>query len=122
ALYHSAPASRAPPPPGAAAPPPASRPPPPYSGPTSSWPTASATPSASSRRADGSRRMPETPEGRTRVRWTLVALLVLHAATRLPGLSLLPPFLDEDQAVHWSLLIAEGQKLERPWNYGKGLS
>src|SRR5262249_19540179 len=24
--------------------------------------------------------------------------------------------------VHWSLLIAEGQKLERPWNYGKGLS
>src|SRR5262249_53873584 len=89
---------------------------------TSSWPTASATPSASSRRADGSRRMPETPEGRTRVRWTLVALLALYAATRLPGLSLLPPFLDEDQAVHWSLLIAEGQKLERPWNYGKGLS
>jgi Dolichyl-phosphate-mannose-protein mannosyltransferase len=66
--------------------------------------------------------MPEIPERKARRGWALLALLVLYAATRLPGLDRLPPFLDETWHVRWSLWITEGQRLERPWNYGKGLS
>jgi 4-amino-4-deoxy-L-arabinose transferase-like glycosyltransferase len=50
------------------------------------------------------------------------ALLLLYFATRLPLLTRLPIFLDETTHIRWSLFISEGERLGRPWNYGKGLS
>ncbi len=49
-------------------------------------------------------------------------LLALYLGSRLPALTLLPIFLDETTHIRWSVFIAQGEKLWRPWNYGKGLS
>lgn len=46
----------------------------------------------------------------------------LYVASRLFGLTTLPAFLDETAHVRWAVEIASGEKLLRPWNYGKGLS
>jgi len=55
------------------------------------------------------------------VRW--LALSVLHLATRLPALTLLPIFLDETLHVRWALFIAEGEKpWGKPWEWGRALT
>ncbi|MCL4820384.1 MAG: glycosyltransferase family 39 protein [Vicinamibacteria bacterium] len=50
-----------------------------------------------------------------------VVLLALHLGLRLLALDALPPFLDEVGHARWSVQIAEGFNLEKPWQYGKGL-
>jgi len=49
-------------------------------------------------------------------------LLALYAGSRLVGLTALPAFLDENWHVSWAMHVAEGQRLDRPWQFGKGLS
>lgn len=50
-----------------------------------------------------------------------LVLLALHLGLRLVALDTLPPFLDEVGHARWSVQIAEGFNLEKPWQYGKGL-
>ena len=52
----------------------------------------------------------------------VLCLGALYLASRLFGLTRLPLFLDETQHIRWAVDIASGEKLLRPWNYGKGLS
>jgi 4-amino-4-deoxy-L-arabinose transferase-like glycosyltransferase len=60
---------------------------------------------------------------KARLGWRVWAvLLALYAVTRLVGLTALPAFLDESWHASWAMHIAEGQRLDRPWHYGKGLS
>lgn len=47
---------------------------------------------------------------------------VLYLGTRLLGLTVLPMFMDETTHIRWAVEIASGEKWQRPWNYGKGLS
>jgi 4-amino-4-deoxy-L-arabinose transferase-like glycosyltransferase len=49
-------------------------------------------------------------------------LALLFLASRLAFLTRLPIFLDETGHIRWAVFISEGDKLFRPWNYGKGLS
>lgn len=49
-------------------------------------------------------------------------LLALYLATRLPGLTALPMFLDESWHIAWSMWIAEGKEWDSPWLFGKGVS
>jgi Dolichyl-phosphate-mannose-protein mannosyltransferase len=51
-----------------------------------------------------------------------LALGALYLSSRLFGLTTLPLFLDETTHIRWAVQIASGEKLLRPWNYGKGLS
>jgi 4-amino-4-deoxy-L-arabinose transferase-like glycosyltransferase len=51
-----------------------------------------------------------------------LALGVVYLASRLYGLTALPIFLDETTHIRWAVEIAEGEKWQRPWDYGKGLS
>ena len=51
-----------------------------------------------------------------------MALGVAYLASRLHALTALPMFLDETTHIRWAVEIAQGEKLGRPWNYGKGLS
>ena len=46
----------------------------------------------------------------------------LYLGSRCFGLTTLPAFLDETTHIRWAVEIASGEKLTRPWNYGKGLS
>ena len=46
----------------------------------------------------------------------------LYLGTRLFGLTVLPMFMDETTHIRWAVEIASGEKWQRPWNYGKGLS
>ena len=52
----------------------------------------------------------------------VLATGALYVTSRLFGLTALPAFLDETAHVRWAVEIASGEKLLRPWNYGKGLS
>ena len=52
--------------------------------------------------------------------WAL--LLALYAGSRLVGLTALPAFLDENWHISWAMHVAEGRRLDRPWQFGKGLS
>lgn len=55
-------------------------------------------------------------------RSTGLVLVLLYFATRLPGLTELPMFLDESWHISWSMWIAEGKEWDSPWLFGKGLS
>jgi hypothetical protein len=55
-------------------------------------------------------------------RLAAAALGVAYLASRLHALTALPMFLDETTHIRWAVEIAEGEKLGRPWNYGKGVS
>ncbi|PYQ50165.1 MAG: hypothetical protein DMF78_16465, partial [Acidobacteria bacterium] len=54
-------------------------------------------------------------------RLALAALLSLYLATRLVALTSLPIFFDETGHIRWAIWISQGQKIEKPWQYGKGL-
>ena len=41
--------------------------------------------------------------------------------TRLVALTALPIFFDETGHIRWAIWISQGQKIEKPWQYGKGL-
>lgn len=49
------------------------------------------------------------------------ALLAAFAATRFFALTALPIFFDETGHIRWAIWISQGQKIEKPWQYGKGL-
>ena len=57
----------------------------------------------------------------TRTRSTLAGLVLLGAVSRLVGLTVLPPFLDESWYISWSWKLTSGMSLVRPWLAGKGL-
>ncbi|HEY8231130.1 MAG TPA: hypothetical protein VIJ10_00570, partial [Vicinamibacteria bacterium] len=47
----------------------------------------------------------------------------LYLATRLPGLSLLPIFLDETLHVRWALLLSQGERSwDATWKWGRALT
>jgi hypothetical protein len=48
-------------------------------------------------------------------------LLALYLASRLVSLTSLPIFFDETGHIRWAIWISQGEKLEKPWQYGKGL-
>jgi hypothetical protein len=52
--------------------------------------------------------------------WVL-GLFAAYFATRLVALTALPIFFDETGHIRWAIWISQGQKLEKPWQYGKGL-
>jgi hypothetical protein len=54
-------------------------------------------------------------------RAALALLLLAFLATRLVSLTALPIFLDETGHIRWAVWISQGHKLEKPWQYGKGL-
>ncbi|HEY3121948.1 MAG TPA: glycosyltransferase family 39 protein [Vicinamibacteria bacterium] len=54
-------------------------------------------------------------------RVALALLLAVFFATRLVSLTELPIFLDESGHIRWAIWISQGKKLEKPWQYGKGL-
>jgi hypothetical protein len=55
--------------------------------------------------------------------WAAVAvLLAAYLATRLFALTALPIFFDETGHIRWAIWISQGQKLDKPWQYGKGLA
>ena len=56
-----------------------------------------------------------------RERATLAGLVLLGAVSRLVGLTVLPPFLDESWYISWSWKLTSGMSLVRPWLAGKGL-
>ena len=62
----------------------------------------------------GSRRLSST------ALWTL-GLVIAYLATRLAALTVLPIFFDETGHIRWAIWISQGQKIEKPWQYGKGL-
>jgi dolichyl-phosphate-mannose-protein mannosyltransferase len=49
------------------------------------------------------------------------AVLAAFVATRLYALTALPIFFDETGHIRWAIWISQGQKIEKPWQYGKGL-
>jgi hypothetical protein len=51
----------------------------------------------------------------------ILGLLVAYFGTRLVALTALPIFFDETGHIRWSIWISQGQKMEKPWQYGKGL-
>ena len=51
----------------------------------------------------------------------IAGLLVLYLATRLVSLTALPIFFDETGHIRWAIWISQGHKLDKPWQYGKGL-
>jgi 4-amino-4-deoxy-L-arabinose transferase-like glycosyltransferase len=54
------------------------------------------------------------------VLWT-AALLIAYLVSRLAALTVLPIFFDETGHIRWAIWISQGQKLDKPWQYGKGL-
>jgi Dolichyl-phosphate-mannose-protein mannosyltransferase len=62
----------------------------------------------------GSRRLSSTSL------WTF-GLVIAYLATRLAALTVLPIFFDETGHIRWAIWISQGQKIEKPWQYGKGL-
>src|SRR5262249_27591935 len=48
-------------------------------------------------------------------------LLALYLASRLAALTSLPIFFDETGHIRWAIWISQGQKIDKPWQYGKGL-
>jgi 4-amino-4-deoxy-L-arabinose transferase-like glycosyltransferase len=55
--------------------------------------------------------------------WVPLALLAgCYLGSRLTALTALPMFLDESWHIRWSMWISLGKRLEKPWEYGKGLS
>lgn len=52
----------------------------------------------------------------------VLGLGALLLGSRLFDLTTLPPFLDETTHIRWAVEIASGERLLRPWNYGKGFS
>jgi len=57
----------------------------------------------------------------TKTPLALIALVALTATSRLVRLTVLPPFLDESWYISWSLKIASGMSVVRPWLAGKGV-
>jgi 4-amino-4-deoxy-L-arabinose transferase-like glycosyltransferase len=55
-------------------------------------------------------------------RTALALLAACHLSSRLVALTALPMFLDESWHIRWSMWIALGKRLEKPWEYGKGVS
>jgi len=53
--------------------------------------------------------------------WIAAGLLAAYAATRLTALTALPIFFDETGHIRWAIWISQGRKLDKPWQYGKGL-
>src|SRR5258705_9080550 len=51
----------------------------------------------------------------------MAGLVIAYLATRLAALTVLPIFFDETGHIRWAIWISQGQKLEKPWQYGKGL-
>ncbi len=51
----------------------------------------------------------------------LAALFLAYFASRLVSLTALPIFFDETGHIRWATLISQGRKIEKPWQYGKGL-
>ncbi|HEV7501603.1 MAG TPA: glycosyltransferase family 39 protein [Vicinamibacteria bacterium] len=51
----------------------------------------------------------------------VAGLLAAYFATRLIALTALPIFFDETGHIRWAIWISQGQKLDKPWQYGKGL-
>jgi hypothetical protein len=51
----------------------------------------------------------------------IAGLLIAYFATRLAALTVLPIFFDETGHIRWAIWISQGQKIEKPWQYGKGL-
>ena len=47
--------------------------------------------------------------------------MIAYLATRLAALTVLPIFFDETGHIRWAIWISQGQKIEKPWQYGKGL-
>ena len=62
----------------------------------------------------GSRRLSST------TLW-IAGLLIAYFATRLAALTVLPIFFDETGHIRWAIWISQGRKIEKPWQYGKGL-
>jgi hypothetical protein len=52
----------------------------------------------------------------------VAGLFAAYLATRLLALTALPIFFDETGHIRWAIWISQGQKIEKPWQYGKGLS
>ena len=51
----------------------------------------------------------------------IAGLVIAYLATRLAALTVLPIFFDETGHIRWAIWISQGQKIEKPWQYGKGL-
>lgn len=51
----------------------------------------------------------------------MAGLVIAYLATRLAALTVLPIFFDETGHIRWAIWISQGQKIEKPWQYGKGL-
>jgi hypothetical protein len=51
----------------------------------------------------------------------IAGLLIAYFATRLAALTVLPIFFDETGHIRWAIWISQGQRIEKPWQYGKGL-
>jgi hypothetical protein len=51
----------------------------------------------------------------------VAGLSVAYLVTRLVALTALPIFFDETGHIRWAIWISQGQKIEKPWQYGKGL-
>ena len=51
----------------------------------------------------------------------IAGLSIAYLATRLAALTVLPIFFDETGHIRWAIWISQGQKIEKPWQYGKGL-
>jgi len=51
----------------------------------------------------------------------IAGLAIAYLATRLAALTVLPIFFDETGHIRWAIWISQGQKIEKPWQYGKGL-
>lgn len=51
----------------------------------------------------------------------ILGLLAAYFGTRLVALTALPIFFDETGHIRWAIWISQGQKMEKPWQYGKGL-
>jgi hypothetical protein len=62
----------------------------------------------------GSRRLSPT------ALWAL-GLFAAYFASRLAALTTLPIFFDETGHIRWAVWISQGQRMEKPWQYGKGI-
>jgi hypothetical protein len=51
----------------------------------------------------------------------MAGIAAAYLVTRLAALTVLPIFFDETGHIRWAIWIAQGQKIEKPWQYGKGL-
>ncbi len=52
----------------------------------------------------------------------LALLVIAYFGTRLLALTSLPIFFDETGHIRWAIWISQGQKLDKPWQYGKGIA